>query len=86
MRWRTVQRETGCGLYICANHLAFLLDGEDDALHIDGEQRCDRCLSDEEPFTPTPDRPEWITHKLTDPSWQRWRDEHPDEVRKLTAT
>lgn len=75
--------ETGCGLYFCSEHLGLLLAVEDDEPHVEGEQRCDRCLCDEEPFTPTPERPEWIAHKLTDPSWQRWRDEHPDEVRAM---
>lgn len=32
---------------------------------------------------PKPDTAEWIMHKLTDPSWQVWRDENPEEVRKL---
>ncbi|MEU3011085.1 hypothetical protein [Nocardia asteroides] len=64
--------ERGCGLYFCAIHLSL------------GEL-CKRCKHSEEPFAPTLDVPEWINHKLTDPSWQRWRDEHPGEVAALLA-
>ncbi len=35
------------------------------------------------PYDAKPDHPEWIAHKLTDPSWQEWRDENPEEVAKL---
>jgi len=66
--------EHGCGLYFCGAHLLLCISGP----------RCERCLTDLQPFTPTPDVPEWIMHKLTDPSWQRWRDEHPDEVAEHT--
>lgn len=31
-------------------------------------------------FTPTPDTAEWMSWKLTDDSWQEWRDGHPDTV------
>ncbi|MBF6368398.1 hypothetical protein IU469_22130 [Nocardia puris] len=67
--------EHGCGLYFCGQHLRY---GDDDL-----PARCERCQAGADPFAPTPDVPEWINHKLTDPSWQRWRDEHPDEVAAL---
>jgi hypothetical protein len=37
------------------------------------------------PFTPKPDTAEWVRHKLTDASWQRWRDENPDLARQALA-
>ena len=33
-----------------------------------------------------PDHPEWIKHKLTDESWQQWRDENPLTVAALRVT
>ena len=67
--------DEGCGLFFCTHHLYF------------GEERqvCERCRDHAEPFTPTPDTAEWNTHKLTDPSWQRWRDENPEEFSRLKA-
>jgi hypothetical protein len=53
--------EKGCGLYFCGKHLWF------------APQQCDRCTEGKEPFEPTPDTPEWIHHKATDPSWSEWR-------------
>lgn len=70
--------EHGCGLYFCSGHLAY---DEIDDRYI---QKCDCCLEEKEPFTPKPDTQEWIKWKLTDESWQQWRDENPEEVKKLT--
>lgn len=61
----------GCGLYFCANHRSGLL--------------CSRCANEQPPFSPAPDHPEWIKHKLTDESWQAWRDENPKAVAELSA-
>jgi hypothetical protein len=55
--------EHGCGLYFCAAHL---LMGEHG-------QTCERCLSGQPPFSPTPDTAEWLEWKLTDGSWAAWR-------------
>jgi hypothetical protein len=63
--------EAGCGLYFCTAHLYWTDDGT---------QLCDRCDESRSPFHPTPDHPEWIEHKLTDPSWGPWRAQHPAEV------
>ncbi len=63
--------EKGCGLYFCGKHQK------------DGHQRCSRCHNYRTPYAPKPDVPKWIEWKLTDESWQRWRDENPDEVAKL---
>lgn len=68
--------DSGCGLYFCGKHLH---------LSSSGPLRCKRCVQDKPPFEPTPDRPEWIHHKLTDESWQQWRAENPEEVAALVA-
>mgnify|MGYP003423113913 CR=1 FL=1 len=67
--------DRGCGLYFCGKHLFpyFRLP-----------QLCERCGPRKKtPFDPTPDHPVWIQHKLTDESWQEWRDENPDKVLEL---
>jgi len=64
----------GCGLYFCSQHL-YLASYR--------PQLCAQCRAGMEPFVPTLDHPDWVNHKLTDPSWQQWRDENPTEVVKL---
>lgn len=59
----------GCGRFFCEVH--------------GGGGLCERCERGEPPFEPTADTAEWITHKLTDPSWSRWRHQHPAQVRRL---
>jgi hypothetical protein len=66
--------DRGCGLYFCDEHL----------IHSKlPPQLCARCDRSRKPFKPTPDHPDWIHWKLTDESWQQWRDENPDEVKKM---
>jgi hypothetical protein len=65
--------EKGCGLFFCEDHLAGC------------PCTCERCAQGKAPFDATPDHPDWANHKLTDESWQRWRDENPAEVAKLRA-
>lgn len=60
--------ERGCGLYFCGAH---------------GDDRCERCLNRKPPFDAKPDHPTWMRHKLTDASWQRWRDENPNDATGL---
>lgn len=67
----------GCGLYFCDSHLCYVI-GEDKP------QRCARCAVGAEPFTPTPDVPEWLEWKLTDHSWAKWRDDNPEQVHAIT--
>jgi hypothetical protein len=62
----------GCGLFFCEKHR-----GPND--------RCERCAQGKEPFDAKPDHPRWIEWKLTDESWQQWRDENPAEVEKLRS-
>ena len=37
------------------------------------------------PYKPTAEHPDWAQWKLTDESWQQWRDEHPHEVAELRS-
>lgn len=60
----------GCGLYFCDKHLG---------------EKCARCRNRKPPYPAKPDHPRWIRHKLTDASWQQWRDENPSEVAALTS-
>ena len=62
--------EHGCGLYFCGKHLRW------SAHHF----RCDRCAQGKRAFTPTPEHPTWLRHKLTHPTWVVWRAEHPEFV------
>jgi hypothetical protein len=48
-----------------------------------GPQLCDRCAKRRKPFDAKPDVSEWIDWKLTDPSWEQWRDENPEEIERL---
>lgn len=66
--------EHGCGLFFCDEHLSIAGDRKQNA------PLCKRCLHGKAPFEPTPDVPEWINHKLTDPSWAQWRAENADWV------
>jgi len=59
--------EHGCGLYFCGKH-------QECGKH----QLCERCASQQDSFEKTPDHPEWINHKLTDPSWKAWRLANPE--------
>lgn len=66
--------EKGCGLFFCTDHLYI---GENDP------QMCERCCDQEAEFKPKPDVPEWINHKLNDPSWQEWRAENCEAVKLM---
>ena len=63
----------GCGLYFCGEHL-----------HLGLVPQCERCIAGQPPFDPKPDTEEWVNWKLTDPSWEQWRRENPEEVRRLS--
>jgi len=54
------RRVDGCGLFFCGRHL-------------DADGQCARCSRGQAPFEPSPDLPEWVHHKATDPSWSAWR-------------
>lgn len=63
--------DRGCGLHFCLTHMS----GD--------PQRCDRCKKRRKPFLAKPDHPEWIEWKLNDESWKEWREENPEEVKKM---
>ncbi|KAF1042599.1 MAG: hypothetical protein GAK35_02646 [Herbaspirillum frisingense] len=67
--------EHGCGLFICGEHT----HASEECL-----QLCQHCAGKRaDELTPSPDHPDWMEWKLTDESWQPWRDENPDEVTKI---
>lgn len=66
--------EYGCGLYFCSSHLSYTPRRP---------QRCERCIKRKKPFTPKPDSPVWIQHKLSDESWDEWRSENQELVERL---
>ena len=63
--------ENGCGLFFCSDHL--------------DPELCNRCRQHKAPYDPKSDCKEWRDWKLTDESWQQWRDENPDKVAELKA-
>lgn len=58
--------DDGCGLYFCEVH--------------GGGYLCARCSAFRESYEPKPDHPDWIRHKMTDPSWEEWRKENAADV------
>jgi hypothetical protein len=67
--------EYGCGMFVCSEHTY----ANDKCL-----QLCRHCSDRRHTrLVPSPDHPEWMRWKLTDESWQQWRDENPAEVEKL---
>lgn len=70
--------EHGCGLFFCETH----------SLYAGWARACERCADNKEPFNAKPDHPTWTHHKMTDPSWQAWRDEQntTSPVRDSTST
>jgi hypothetical protein len=72
--------EHGCGLFFCTKHRMYAGDRRENA------SLCTRCYWGKgATYTPSPDVSEWISHKLTHESWQRWRDENPEEVAAAQA-
>jgi len=64
--------EHGCGLFICSKHT------HANRYH---HQLCQHCADRRRrTLQPSPDVPEWMRWKLTDESWQQWRNENPNEV------
>lgn len=64
--------DCGCGLHFCWYHLS-------------AGSLCERCELDQQPFEGKPDCKEWAEFKLTDESWQEWRNGNPDCVKALEA-
>jgi hypothetical protein len=58
--------ERGCGLFFCGEHLIV--------------GRCARCENGKPPRKRiSPEHPDWLHHKATDPSWAAWRTEQSAE-------
>jgi hypothetical protein len=66
--------DCGCGLYFCSKHLSY---------RGNKPQQCSRCLHYRPPFNAKPDTPQWLRWKLCDSSWREWRNENPEEVKKI---
>lgn len=71
--------EYGCGLYFCSEHFEYRQPHGSNTLI----QLCPRCYRYRKPYDPKPDIAEWIEWKLKDESWQVWREENPEEVKRL---
>lgn len=68
--------EHGCGLFFCGKHRSY---------HEKRGFVCECCADHRKrKFEPKPDHPEWVKWKLTDESWQQWRDENPEEVARMS--
>lgn len=66
--------EYGCGLFFCGHHLLM-------GVHA---YVCKRCYTYKPPYKRIKvDHPTWVTWKLTDASWEQWRNEHPQEVDRM---
>jgi hypothetical protein len=68
--------DKGCGLYFCDKH-QFL-----------EYQRCECCNNSRKrkagkTFEPKPDTPQWMSWKLHEASWKQWRNDNPEEVKKI---
>ena len=65
--------EAGCGLFFCMEHGG-------------GASECSHPFKDDPTYRPSPDVAEWIDHKLTDASWETWRNANLDDVAVLSDT
>lgn len=66
--------EYGCGLYFCGEHLFAHKFRGSDGYHF----YCKRCIAHKPAYKPKPEHPEWLEWKLTDPSWENWRQKNPN--------
>ena len=79
--------EFSCDRYFCETHLIFTCFN--DSGEVDEENGevsklvCERCNKGEEEFDAKPETREWIDHLFTDESWEEWRKENPEEVKKI---
>jgi hypothetical protein len=72
--------EHGCGLYFCGEHLTGTRKAGDRFVWV-----CGRCDKNRPPYEPTADTTEWLEWKLTDESWEQWRQESPADVVRARA-
>lgn len=76
--------EHGCGLHFCNQHLEYHpTSGIDD--DCDWAQLCQYCREDavKDHYDIQNDCPQWMYWKLTDYSWQEWRDENPNQCSQM---
>jgi len=66
--------EIGCGRYFCPKH-EMPQWGKDDVMF------CGHSGMNADYYSA--DHPDWIKHKLSDESWQQWRDENKELVENL---
>lgn len=78
--------DEGCGLHFCGEHLAMrFVDPDVDEDEPCRGQLCEACAAEQPSYTPKPDHPEWINWKLTDESWEEWRQHNPQAVEAMRA-
>lgn len=69
----------GCGLYFCGTHLTYRKPrGSDGYVEL-----CPRCYRYRSPYEPKEDIEEWQHWKLVDDSWEKWREDKPDKVKRM---
>jgi hypothetical protein len=69
--------EYGCGLFVCTEH---------QRANSNCGQLCQHCADRRrKKLAPSADHPEWMRWKLTDRSWQDWRDENPEKADAMEA-
>jgi hypothetical protein len=73
--------ENGCGLYFCVKHQFYHLFRNGN-----GGMFCKRCISHKTPYKAKPEHPRWIKWKLSDKSWEQWRQENKEEVKTFNLT
>jgi hypothetical protein len=75
--------DRGCGLYFCFKHQKGYVSRGHETI---GSQLCERCYPRRKnPFKAKDDIPLWIYWKLTDYSWEEWRNENPEKVAQMQA-
>lgn len=80
----------GCDRYFCEKHRSYVAFDEDGKkcrhrkdCDCEGVELCERCEKNKNPFPYKPETKEWVKHLLTDKSWEEWRKDNLDEVKKL---
>lgn len=70
--------DLGCGLFFCDDHLNIGIERKGQLVSL-----CNKCEQYKQPYKKIKgDTEEWINHKLTHESWEKWRQENPEWVKK----
>lgn len=75
--------DSGCGLHFCKEHLHYAWTEVEARGYATINELCRCCVDEVEPYGRKRDHPEWVSHMLTDPSWEQWRNENPGESAEL---